>query len=364
MQGNTPQAPPQARRKMLPPVAWLLGSQMKNFIKGNLLYAAYGSKLDPRHWMQASVYPSAEQIKNGEAWRTQDGEFWFDYISDTGDGHRATYNIAYLCLSNLYVSTRDPQCLDAGASVEKDARDGYEQLPRGEFLFVGGDTAYHLSDYMTLANRVQLPFDWAFADLVKDGRIAEDEPRRPIIGIPGNHDYYDLLDGFQRQFRRTVKPEPDTPPRTTDPRLLPQLVLSGFRRVQQASYVALRLPFDWWLWGLDTEVGQIDERQRKFFRDLCPPDPERTDGIIQPDKLIVATSSPTTVLGRIADANDGKVADAFGQLGLAQPFLPDDDAPRDAAHDLSTTGDAKLKAGQCRLDISGDTHHYARYWGP
>src|SRR6185369_147721 len=24
----------------------------------------------------------------------------------------------------------------------------------------------------------------------------------------------------------------------------------------------------------------------------------------------------------------------------------------------------KLKAGQCRLDLSGDVHHYARYWGP
>ncbi|HEX5081250.1 MAG TPA: hypothetical protein VFY40_04340, partial [Blastocatellia bacterium] len=27
-------------------------------------------------------------------------------------------------------------------------------------------------------------------------------------------------------------------------------------------------------------------------------------------------------------------------------------------------GDARMEPGQCRLDISGDIHHYARYWGP
>ena len=36
------------------------------------------------------------------------------------------------------------------------------QLPRGEFLFIGGDTAYHASDYMTLVNRIQHPFAYAF----------------------------------------------------------------------------------------------------------------------------------------------------------------------------------------------------------
>jgi hypothetical protein len=30
---------------------------------------------------------------------------------------------------------------------------------------------------------------------------AELKRLRPIFGIPGNHDYYDMLDGFRRQFR-------------------------------------------------------------------------------------------------------------------------------------------------------------------
>jgi hypothetical protein len=33
---------------------------------------------------------------------------------------------------------------------------------------IGGDTAYHLADYMTLAMRIQQPFEWAFEDLKKN----------------------------------------------------------------------------------------------------------------------------------------------------------------------------------------------------
>src|SRR4029079_16070189 len=110
------------------------------------------------------------------------------------------------------------------------------QLPRGEFLFVGGDTAYHASDYMTLVNRMQHPFKYAFLDLVNRGLIAADEPRRPIFGIPGNHDYYDQVDGFRRQFRKPTRPEGPLPPGRSNSRNA-QLTLPGFERLQEASYV-------------------------------------------------------------------------------------------------------------------------------
>src|SRR5204863_9893835 len=40
-------------------------------------------------------------------------------------------------------------------------------LPRGSFLFVGGDTAYHVADYSSIHERFQLPFRWAFASVRK-----------------------------------------------------------------------------------------------------------------------------------------------------------------------------------------------------
>jgi hypothetical protein len=386
---------PDEKRNFESPVAWLLGRQLLRSLKGILLYTAYGKKLDPRDWMRAKVFPSKDKAEALKAWRLRDfnleqpmafpkaplppgsetdeanqwkakGEFWFDYISDTGDGMKATYSIAYLCLGDLYVKSKDPQMLKAGDVINtiatKDASTT-ETLPRGEFLLIGGDTAYHASDYITLASRVQLPFKWAYKDLNKDGGAGEGELNRPLFGIPGNHDYYDQLDGFRRQFRHKVRDEPlySCPPENVSPEEMlkqPQLFIRGFNRHQQASYFALRLPFDWWLWGLDTEVGQIDERQAKFFRDLCD-----DDQAYPPKKLIVATCAPTTVFGKFASPDDGKAADAFLQLGLSQPFLPK--KTEDGANDnLSTAGDEKLEAGQCRLDISGDVHHYARYWGP
>ena len=101
---------------------------------------------------------------------------------------------------------------------------------------MGGDTAYHASDYMTLVNRIQHPFAYAFLDLVKNGLIAADEPRRPIFGIPGNHDYYDQVDGFRRQFRKPVRPEGPLPPGRSGPTNA-QLT---HRRIQTRAGIKLR----------------------------------------------------------------------------------------------------------------------------
>jgi len=395
--GNKPKCPKPER-----PVAWLLGRQLLGSLKGILLYVAYGKNLDARDWMWADVFPARDKMKalkvwrklherklvdsqeaatanpydiveerEKEYWQDEKNEFWFDFIADTGDGTKATYSIAYLCLSDLYVPTRCHKKLKANDKVRtcrtKEATTT-EVLPRGEFLLIGGDTAYHVADYMTLSSRVQSPFQCAYEDVIEDRKACgedplkvEKDPNRPLFGIPGNHDYYDQLNGFRRQFHVSVRSEPTHGqlPKTDDPEKLadqPQLYLPGFNRYQQASYIALQLPFNWWLWGLDTEVGQIDERQRKFFRDLWD-DPNPDNKI---EKLIVATCSPTTVFGKLADPKkDEKAADAFRQLGLSQPFLPNE-----GTNDLNTAGDEKLMPGQCRLDISGDVHHYARYWGP
>ena len=76
-------------------------------------------------------------------------------------------------------------------------------LPRGAFLFVGGDTSYHIADYANLSDRFQNPFCWAARDLFKKNAESVMSSRyRLLLGIPGNHDYYDALDGFNRQFRR------------------------------------------------------------------------------------------------------------------------------------------------------------------
>ncbi len=337
------------------PVAWLFGRELIANLKWVLLYTAFKGKLDARDWMNAAVIPASDSLaKVDEFWRLwndgwtaeEDGkadsekEFWFDYISDTGDGQKAVYSIAYLCLSDFAVS-KNPQINKPATfvlkpDVAKLDQEGKMLLPRGTFLFVGGDTSYHISDYATLANRFQNPFYWAFRDLLerKASSVMMEVPRL-LFGIPGNHDYYDSLDGFNRQFRR-----PSTEDKLTAGQRPPQLMLPTFRREQEASFLALHLPFDWWFWGLDTEQGEIDFRQLEFFKEI--------QSKYSPRKLIVATPEPTTAFGKFAtpEKNQSKT---FKELGLERAFLKQREP---------------LGAGKCRIDLSGDIHHYARYWGP
>ena len=98
-------------------------------------------------------------------------------------------------MSNLYVrqlfEDRPSNLEDTEVTLEHEA-DKLEQkvLPRGRFLFVGGDTTYHMADYPSLSNRFQNPFNWAFEDLKRDLGGDFDKRRRLLFGIPGNHDYY------------------------------------------------------------------------------------------------------------------------------------------------------------------------------
>lgn len=404
------------------------------------------------------------------------GEFWFDYFADSGDGMTAGYALAYLCMSDLEaklppdwnsLSEKErQQHLAAGeirsrlargdkpAAIARDYREiappdilaqleqdkdpkgiirlieertlgivkvtapnaavspGNNELPRGAFLFVGGDTCYHVADYAGLGLRFQKVFDWAYEDLKAASQLDDEQAeakywtelkRRPIFGVPGNHDYYDMVDGFNRQFGRSITRETKFI-NLKGRNMHPQLRLRAFKRFQTASYVAIKLPFGWWFWGVDSELKRVDVRQQEFFKRsyfkaLGPdarealkvevkrrlteefgrePTAEEFDKHFprleqtklgnrwpMPSKLIVATSEPTTVEGRRARDTDDvqdKTPQAFCFLDLTRPFMYREG--KEARPDIRTEEQRlALSAFRCRLDISGDVHHYARYWG-
>jgi hypothetical protein len=319
--------PEEKERRLRGPVRWLLDRQLLVNLREIVLYSAFGTRIDPRSWMAGLEVDLTDDFE-GE-------EFWFDYLSDTGDGMKATYSIAYLAYSDLWVSSvvQPTRAVAFGRGESTTQR-----LPRGAFLLIGGDTAYHVADYETLAERFHYPFNRAFRHLAKLGKV-DTKKRRPLFGIPGNHDYYDFLDGFNRQFRRPYNDE-----RRYDEEKggdQPQLVLEGFARKQRASYFSLKLPFGWRLWGMDAQDGVMDRRQRNFFHENRKEKPT--------DRLIIATPEPITAFGQRADP-DSAIVRSLKDLELPLPFLEKD--PEKA-----------LPAGSCRLDIAGDVHHYARYWG-
>lgn len=268
-----------------------------------------------RQTSDADAHPIADAAEPQEP----DETIWFDYVSDLGDDTDSMYAVAYACNVGLTPQTeRDLEVGDVLLRQPERTKRGPHTLPRGRFLFLGGDTAYHVADTVTLTRRVRDPFEWAHDDAhgpaPKKGKL----PR--LYGIPGNHDWYDHLDGFAKVFRRD-HPE--------------KIELKGFQPAQIASYAAIKLPFGWQLWGLDIYPG-LDVEQEAYFKSLAP----------LPAKLILCTPSPPRAFHSVEPATHHD--ESLESLGIPRLYDPK----------CTTAG------GRVQLDLSGDVHHYARYEGP
>ena len=153
--------------------------------------------------------------------------------------------------------------------------------PRGDILLFGGDTAYPVATADEIRDRVIAPFNQVLAQ-------REDGQRRVLLGIPGNHDWYDGLDGFGRMFRRHVDYAHDGKARPTlhgSSRTLlghyaewarefvrggqvekpKTLDLIGYTAVQAASYFVLPLAPNLSVFAVDRQLKHVDSRQQHFF---------------------------------------------------------------------------------------------------
>jgi hypothetical protein len=217
---------------------------------------------------------------------------WIDWVADTGDDHDVSQAVGRMLFAEY-------ACEEPG---------GTTVLPRGDVLLFGGDTAYPVATADEIYRRLVKPWN----ELLRDGDGARNRPR-VLLGIPGNHDWYDGLDGFARLFRRPA----DVPERADDKdrstarhrgrrarrnvglvaRSLHldevggtlqmirdaakairafwrgtkvdrrrRLTLKGYEAVQESSYWALPLAPGLDLWGVDRQLGRLDYRQRTYFQ--------------------------------------------------------------------------------------------------
>lgn len=307
------------------PTAWLLGTKLLSSLRDILLSSVY--EVDPRDWMMPgkpiNLSSAAQQSEDAQA----PAGTWIDFFADTGDSPRLVYRLAYLLQQGSL------EVLDkAGHPLQFD--DGRKRpLPRGSVLIIGGDTAYPVADHQTLVERVRAPFLWAQAQLAEEGKLAAATPEVALLGIPGNHDYYNVLHGYVRTFR--VPPRELLTPGVLHTEPPPRLDIPGYRTMQQASYFALLLPHQWQVWGLDVEMKQLDERQRAYFLD-APATCSR----------IVITSQPAMVYHAPSKRAE-ELAKIYAAVSLEPAF---------------TTG-GKLDKNWVQLDLAGDIHTYERYWG-
>lgn len=213
-----------------------------------------GTRSDIR-WMEATV---ETQSFFDYSEMPADGDFWFDYMADTGDGWKSTRAMAKL--------------------VGEDALtfEGVdEKLCRGKFLVLGGDEVYPCASKEAYKERLVAPFEDAHPALPQRG---EDDPPH-VFAIPGNHDWYDGLVSFMRLFHQGR-------------------CISIWKTRQKRSYFALKLPKGWWLWGVDTQLeSDIDWPQVQYFREMA-------DQMQDNDHLIVCTAEPYWIYASLNENPD------------------------------------------------------------
>jgi hypothetical protein len=170
-----------------------------------------------------------------------DGDFWFDFIADTGDGGNATYSVASLAL-------RDQ--LDVARAVPEGGEASLSRLPRGELLVFGGDLAYPSASSQQ--------YRYRFVEMFEAARSTTGSEivrgRQPtVVALAQNHDWMDSAATFNRYFIRHKAGQQ----------------FLGADVPQMQSYFCVKLPKGWWLLGLDFALtGDIDRDQYEQFECL------------------------------------------------------------------------------------------------
>lgn len=251
---------------------------------------------------------------------------WVDYVADVGDSWEATYAVASL------LARRDLwERLPPAETVAHKHKCGCDHLPPGDILTVGGDLVYPRASRNSYLRRFRAPFRDAFPP-------AQPQPRNMFM-IPGNHDWYDGLTHFIREFCQGGQ-------------------VGGWTLRQRRSYFAVKLGRGWWLWGIDIALDtRIDAPQQGYFTsilstvDLPPtviegddngwPDEERFE---KGDRIILCTAKPGWLdISRYGD-------DAYDNLASLV----------DTVEHFRTAANTS-PAATIPLILSGDLHHYSRY---
>ncbi len=296
--------------------------------------------IDSRDWMHAddphaltrevAQHLTSGAPKEGETLVEQLGrDLIVDFVADTGDDSDVSEAVARLIFRPWKLP--DP---DGGDDLV---------LPRGDVLFFGGDTAYPVATAGEINDRLIVPFNRVIASV----RHA-DPPgtRRAVLGIPGNHDWYDGLDGYGRLFRRRIG---ELSPDQEEPNVVPEresrfehvvdfvekfvvgghiqkqkvLVLDGYVPMQSASYFALPLAPGIDLFAVDRQLRSVDFRQRKYFANFRQGRENRRLMVMLPDPVYAFQEESVTGVAMVRS------------LELDPKYTP-------------------------HLFMSGDIHHYER----
>ncbi len=254
---------------------------------------------------------SDKDIENN---KTDNKGIWIDYVADLGDGFNPTYAIAYLLAQDN---------IELNGNI----------LKRGDILIMGGDEVYPKSTRDDYKNRLEGPYADAFPE-PSDNNDQEDMQDKngngskwpKLFMLPGNHDWYDGLTLFLAKYCRGEHRFPR----------------SGWFLSQRRSYFAIKLPNDWWIWGIDSQLGEdIDQPQVDYFRNVIKNNP--TSGT---SKFILCTPVPSWLH---IESNNKDRKEHFNRVikYIASNII-----------EIHSKNNFKIY-----VVIAGDLHHYSRYKG-
>lgn len=296
-----------ARGKKKPrAIAWYGFSAFWGHLRHLVASAIATENIDSRQWMipeapdvllgrvleiigpRATRHSAQEMAqREGTLAEAMGGEVWIDFVSDCGDDVTVSEAVARMFADIYEVDDQD----EPGKKLV---------LPRGDILFLGGDLSYPVATVLEMTRRLVTPWN----------RVLEQRTEgapRVLLAVPGNHDWYDGLDGFSRlcqapcAFEDSIPassdplhPEPDEHPvlawaeafaRGDQVKKPTALALAGYLAVQRASYFRLPLAPGIDLFAVDRQLKRIDPRQQAYFaipgapaRLVVMPDPARAWG--------------------------------------------------------------------------------------
>lgn len=292
-------------------VRWFSPTLLANAAVRAMISPVFGTFADARATQASADGFSPEALRNvAERYHFQadgladaDGAVWVDYLADTGDGFDSTYAMASLVAAD-------------SLTVARSSKSQSYTLPAGKILVFGGDQVYPYPTRDEYKARFETPFEMAFP--------AGNSYREAFV-LPGNHDWYDGLNSFDFLFCQARYG------------ITGGTRIGGLELRQHRSYFAIRLPHNWWIWGCDIQFSQyLDSGQVRYFSAVADLMKERGPG--EPEhKIILCTAEPGWQYeAKIAVAANSNI---------------------DIISKIADHGGAKV----CGV-LSGDSHHYCRYF--
>lgn len=299
--------------KRLPMTGWFNPGLLVQSGIREAVSTVFGRYADRREAIAASNAIAATPLDAMLDYRRHHGDFWFDYLADTGDGWNPTYAMARLI---------------SAPSIEADGN----VLTRGRLLLLGGDQVYPSASRQDYEERFRAPFEeaWEVAGAPLEGEAPH------LYALPGDHDWHDGLNAFFGLFCRRRTP-------ATGGLGFPRngAVIAGRETRQTRSYFALALPGRWWLWGTDSQMeGYIDQPQIDYFSHVA------ANWMLPRSKLILCVSEPVW-----ANAISGRIEDRYRSFNYLERLAGL------ARHPES--GDSMQH--ELKLVLTGDSHHYSRF---